>query len=65
MEAAKVAVPGTPAGIGDAFEEHIKILFDLQVLAFRAEISGISTLMPAHELSNAHLPVHEHSRRIS
>jgi len=56
MEAAKLDVPDTPPGIPDAFEEHIKMLFDLQVLAFRAEITRISTLMLAHELSNAVFP---------
>src|SRR4029453_15198199 len=56
MEAAKLDVPDTPTGIPDAFEEHIKMLFDLQVLAFRAEITRISTLMLAHELSNAVFP---------
>jgi len=52
MAAAKLDVPDTPTGAPDAFEEHIKMLFDLQVLAFRAEITRISTLMLAHELSN-------------
>jgi len=56
MEAAKLDVPDTPTGVPDAFEDHIKMLFDLQVLAFRAEITRISTLMLAHELSNATFP---------
>jgi hypothetical protein len=56
MEAAKLDVPDTPPGIPDSFELHIKMLFDLQILAFRAEITRISTLMLAHELSNAVFP---------
>jgi hypothetical protein len=56
MEAAKLDVPDTPTGVPDTFEQHIKMLFDLQVLAFRAEITRISTLMLAHELSNATFP---------
>jgi len=56
MEAAKLDVPDTPTGVPDSFEQHIKMLFDLQVLAFRAEITRISTLMLAHELSNAVFP---------
>ena len=32
------------------------MLFDLQILAFRADITRISTLMLAHELSNATFP---------
>lgn len=56
LEAAKLDVPDTPAGVPDAFEDHIKMLFDLQVLAFRAEITRIGTLMLAHEISNAVYP---------
>jgi hypothetical protein len=56
MQAAKLEVPDTPAGAPATFEEHIKLLFDLQILAFRADITRISTLMLAHELSNATFP---------
>ena len=56
MQAAKLEVPDTPAGAPAAFEDHIKLLFDLQILAFRADITRISTLMLAHELSNATFP---------
>jgi hypothetical protein len=56
MAAAKLDVPDTPAGVPGTFEEHIRMLFDLQVLAFRAEITRISSLMLAHELSNATFP---------
>src|SRR5262249_27778265 len=31
-------VPEAPVGIPEAFEDHIKLMFDLQVLAYRAEI---------------------------
>jgi hypothetical protein len=56
MAAAKLDVPDTPTGVPDSFEQHIKMLFDLQVLAFRAEITRIATLMLAHELSNVTYP---------
>jgi hypothetical protein len=56
MKAAKLEVPDTPAGVPATFEEHIKLLFDLQILAFRADITRVSTLMLAHELSNATFP---------
>jgi Protein of unknown function (DUF1552) len=57
MQAAKLEVPDTPTGAPSAFEDQIKLLFDLQILAFRADITRISTLMLAHELSNATFPV--------
>ena len=56
MAAAKLDVPDTPTGAPESFEDHLKMLFDLQLLAFRAEITRISTLMFAHELSNAVFP---------
>ena len=56
MAAAKLDVPDTPTGAPENIEDHLKLLFDLQVLAFRAEITRISTLMLAHELSGAVFP---------
>jgi hypothetical protein len=56
MQAAKIEVPDTPTGAPAAFEDHIKLLFDLQILAFRADITRIATLMLAQELSNATFP---------
>src|SRR6185436_15526181 len=56
MASAKLDVPDTPTGAPDNFEDQLKMLFDLQLLAFRAEITRISTLMFAHELSNVTYP---------
>lgn len=51
-----LAVPEKPVGIPEDFEEHIKLLFDLQVLAWQAEITRITSLMFAKEVSNAVYP---------
>ena len=32
---------GAPAGVPDSFEEHVKIMFDLQALAFAADITRV------------------------
>ncbi len=56
MATADLEVPEAPVGIPNAFEDHIELLFDLQVLAWQAEITRISTLMLAPELSNAVYP---------
>jgi hypothetical protein len=56
MQAAKLEVPDTPAGAPAAFEDKIKLLFDLEILSFRADITRISTLMLAHELNNDTFP---------
>jgi hypothetical protein len=40
-----------PFGIPESFTEHINLLWDLQTLAFRADITRVSTLMYAHDVS--------------
>jgi len=49
-------VPTAPVGVPDSFEEHIKLMFDLQVLAYRADITRVSTMMYARDLSGATYP---------
>jgi hypothetical protein len=34
-------LPGAPAGVPDAFDEHVKIMFDLQVLAFTSDTTRV------------------------
>jgi hypothetical protein len=46
-------LPDAPVGIPVDFEAHLKLMFDLQVLAYKSEITRISTLMLARENSNA------------
>ena len=38
-----------PAGIPDSFEAHVKLLFDLQVLAYQADLSRVITFMMSRE----------------
>src|SRR5437899_7577461 len=35
-------LPATPIGVPDSFEEHVKLMFDLQVLAFQTGITRVS-----------------------
>ncbi len=49
-------LPDPPAGVPGRFEEHLALMFDLQVLAWRSEITRISTLMLARENSNTFYP---------
>ena len=53
---AGMQLPTAPSGIPDDFETHIKIMFDLQVLAWQADITRVATLMFAKEVSNAIYP---------
>jgi hypothetical protein len=47
-------LPDAPVGIPADFEAHLTLMFDLQVLAFKSEVTRISTLMS---------PLLDHSRR--
>jgi len=49
-------LPEAPVGVPNDFEAHLDLMFDLQVLAFKSEITRISTLMLARENSNAVYP---------
>jgi hypothetical protein len=53
---AGVQLPPLPSGVPDDFETHVKLMFDLQVLAWQADITRVSTLMFAKEVSNAVYP---------
>jgi hypothetical protein len=46
-------VPPAPTAIPKDFEEHIKLMFDLWVLAWQADLTRVTTLLMAKELSNA------------
>jgi hypothetical protein len=51
-----VNVPETPIGVPESFEEHAKLMFELQVLAYQAEITRVSTFMIARDLSQRTFP---------
>ena len=54
--ASQVEVPDSPIGVPESFDEHAKLMFDLQVLAYRAEITRVSTFMLARDLSQRTFP---------
>jgi hypothetical protein len=45
-----------PVGVPAAFADHAKLMFDLQVLAFQADITRVVTFQLARELSNRTYP---------
>jgi hypothetical protein len=49
-------LPEQPSGVPGTFQEHLQLLMDLQVLALQTEITRVSTLMFARELSGAVYP---------
>jgi hypothetical protein len=40
-----------PFGVPESFDEHIKLLFDLQALAFQGDITRVTSLMIARDIS--------------
>lgn len=51
-----VEVPEKPAGIPADVEEHILLMYELQLLAWQTEITRVGTFLMANELSNAIYP---------
>jgi len=49
-------LPAAPTGIPRDYDSHVALLFDLQVLAFKSEITRISSFMLARENSNIRFP---------
>jgi hypothetical protein len=49
-------VPETPIGVPESFDEHAKLMFDLQALSYQAEIARVSTFMLARDLSQRTFP---------
>ncbi len=44
-------IPEAPIGVPDSFEEHVKLMFDLQVLAFRSDMTRVFSLKLGRDAS--------------
>ena len=49
-------LPQAPVGVPDSFEEHIRLMFDLQVLGFTAEVTRVATLKMGRDVSSRVYP---------
>jgi hypothetical protein len=66
----ELPVVDQPAGIPVAFEDHVKLMFDLYALAYQCDMTRVITFMIAHEFSgrtypeigvpDAHHPISHH-----
>lgn len=45
-----------PVGVPDAYEEHVKLMFDLQAVAFAGDITRVSTLKMSRDVSGRAFP---------
>ena len=46
------ALPGAPIGVPDSFEEHVKLMFDLQAIAFASDITRVFSFKLGRDASN-------------
>jgi hypothetical protein len=52
----KRELPEAPLGVPDSWEDHVKLMIDLQVLAFSAEVTRVSTLKLSRDTSQRVFP---------
>jgi len=52
----KRELPAAPMGVPDSWEEHVKLMFDLQVLAFAAQVTRVSAFKLSRDTSNRVFP---------
>lgn len=45
------ALPNAPLGVPDSYEEHVKLMFDLQALAFMTETTRVSAFKMSRDVS--------------
>ncbi len=49
-------LPGAPPGVPDSFSEHMRLMFDLQVLAFQTDMTRVISFKIGRDASNRTLP---------
>jgi hypothetical protein len=52
----EVVALNAPVGVPDGFEEHVALMFDLLVAAYRADVTRVFTFMMSRELSQRTYP---------
>jgi len=50
------ALPGAPIGVPDSFEEHVKLMFDLQALAFASDVTRVFSFKMGRDGSSRTYP---------
>jgi hypothetical protein len=49
-------LPEAPAGVPDSFTEHMKLMFDLQVLAFESDMTRVFSFKTGRDAQNRVFP---------
>ena len=50
------AIPGAPIGVPDAYDEHVKLMFDMQVVAFASDLTRSVAFKLSRDVSNRVYP---------
>ena len=50
------ALPAAPAGVPDAYDEHVRLMFDLQVLAFMTGVTRVSAFKMSRDVNQRVFP---------
>jgi hypothetical protein len=50
------SLPGAPIGVPDSYDEHVKLMFDMQVLAFASDITRVTAFKLSRDVSNRVYP---------
>jgi hypothetical protein len=53
---ADLSAPDSPAGVPQSWDEHAKLMYDLQALAYKADITRVSTFMYSRDKINRTFP---------
>ena len=49
-------LPGAPAGVPDSYSEHVRLMFDLQVLALQTDMTRVVSFKTGRDASNRSFP---------
>jgi hypothetical protein len=50
------AQPGAPIGVPDSYDEHVKLMFDMQVVAFASDVTRVVAFKLSRDVSNRVYP---------
>src|SRR5207248_9158842 len=50
------ALPSAPVGVPDSYEEHVKLMFDLQATAFAGDVTRVSAFKMSRDVSGRAFP---------
>ena len=53
---AELILPNPPVGAPDLFEDHLKLMYDLHVLAYQADATRVTTFLTSREASGRSFP---------